>query len=128
MSNKKDVIRSYHLVSQGDLAVGFDTFQKPSSIQFLDNASMVLKWTTAGTPDGEFEVYVSNDDANLLAQQYPQNWSKLDFGLPVVINSLVDNHAINMNQLPFTWLAVKYVPGVTPGTGLMDVYLSVKAV
>ena len=116
---------NYPILVAADLSADFDTFQDPTNIDFLDNASIQLEWSGA-LPVGTFEIYVSNDKADPSAGRYPTNWTMLNFGSTIIINSSQTSHIINMNQLSFSWLAVKY--NFTSGTGTMDANLTGKAV
>ena len=123
---RKNNLKSYLILEDVSLGASFDTFDNPTNIDFLDNAGLQLFWDTGGTPLGVFEVWVSNDPGNTNPQANVPvvNWTKLDFGNTIAINSSDTSHIINMNQLPFSWIAVKYTR--TSGTGTISGLLTVK--
>jgi hypothetical protein len=123
---RKNNLKSYNLFENGggDMSADFDTFATPTNIDYLDNAGILLNWDNATTPVGVFEILVSKDKA--LQGQFPTNWNKLEFGNTIAINGTEDNHIINMNQLSFSWLAVKYTR--TSGSGTLGAVMTVKMV
>lgn len=123
---RKNTLAHFPILDVQSLGASFDTFSTPTNIDFLDNAGLQLTWTTAGTPIGVFEIYVSNDPGNTNPQANVPivNWTQLDFGNTIAINSSETSHIINMNQLSFSWMAVKYVR--SSGTGTIDGLLTVK--
>lgn len=121
--SRKNVLRSYSMAT--DLpAADFDTKSNPTEVSFLDNGGITVEWT--GTPVGLISVFVSNDDANPKQGKPVVNWVELDFGSPVVVDATNSNLLINMNQLPFAWLAIGY--DHTSGTGTLSAQLTAKMV
>ena len=84
----------------------------------------MVEWT--GTPEGLLSVFVSNDVAFPKEDRPVVNWTALDFGSPVVIDATNTSCIINMNQLPFRWLAIGYEH--TSGTGTISAQLTAKMV
>jgi hypothetical protein len=124
MAGRKNELSSYPIFSAQSAATNFDNFSKPTNVTWLDNAGITVQWT--GSPVGTLEVYVSNDNAGPFPNYPVANWQKLDFGAPIVIDGTNTNLLINMNQLPFNWLAMKYVS--TSGTGTLSAQLTSKEV
>lgn len=126
MSAKR--VLNYDLVTNQSGATAFDTFggpssaNKPAGIHGTDNGGILIYWT--GDLIGELKVYVSNDV--LINTLVPINWSKLEFGTPIILDSTNSDMVINMNQMPFSWLAITYTP--TSGTGNITAKLVQKIV
>lgn len=123
MSGRKNVLSSYEIFTD-ETAANFDNKLNPTEVSFLDNAGITIEWT--GTPVGLISVFVSNDEASPKQDRPVVNWIELDFGSPVVIDGTNTNLLINMNQLPFRWLALGYVH--TSGTGTLSAQLTAKMV
>lgn len=123
---RKNTLAHYPILDGVSLGASFDTFSSPTNIDFLDNAGLQLSWDTGGTPLGVIEVFVSNDPGNTNPQSEVPiiNWTQLDFGNTIAISSAETSHIINMNQLSFSWLAVRYVRA--SGTGTINGLLTVK--
>lgn len=122
--SRKDIIKSYSIFTEQDASTSFDNKSAPSSVSSLDNAGITVQWT--GTPEGEFKVYVSNDKADYQANKPVVNWHELDFGAPIVVSGADTNHVINMNQLPFSWIAFGYVS--SSGSGTLSAQMTAKMV
>jgi hypothetical protein len=98
-----------------------DNFANPTNINLMDNIGLILTWTNV--PVGIFEVYASN------SKKMPTvigDYTKLEFGAPINISALESLHSISLNQLPYAWLALRYV--ATSGTGNMTVIMNNKQV
>lgn len=108
-----------------DASVGFDNKTKPTNIGHLDNFGLQVLWSDP-TLVGELKVFVSNDSANPEQGEPIVNWSELDFGAPLFVDSTNTDLLININQNPYTWMAVEWVP--TSGTGNLTVNYSMKMV
>jgi hypothetical protein len=115
-------VYNYVILNGVDASISFDTFSSPTTINFLDNAGIQIFWT--GNPVGEFKVFVSND--KLQGNELPTNWSELDFGTSILIDSSNSDILINMNQLPFSYLAVSYE--AASGSGVITANLTTKMV
>lgn len=122
MAARKNELSSYTQLSEVDASTDHDNFSNPTGINWLDNAGIIVKWT--GTPIGVFHVWVSNDKKD--PDGIVPSWTELDFGTSVVVDNTNSSIAINMNQLPFTWLAVSYE--ATSGTGTLTSVLTIKEV
>lgn len=79
-------------------------------ISKMDNQGLEVTWT--GTPTGVFSVLVSNSGVN---------WPALTFD-PVLAqpDGSASGYAVNLNQLPFKYMMLKYVNA--SGTGVLTVY------
>ena len=84
----------------------------------VDNIGIVASWNGT-SPVGTLFVDVSNDEGTS-----PTNWATLDFGVSIAIANNTDSGVININQVPFVWLRVRYVR--TSGTGTLTLALSMK--
>jgi len=121
---RKDTLKSYVLLNAQSTASSFDTYSNPTNVDYLDNVGIQVVWT--GTTVGVLEVYGSNDAANAQQGKYPTNWSKFEFGAVINVDTTNSDLLIHMNQLPYSWIALKYT--ATSGTGTMTAKLTVKMV
>lgn len=121
---RKNTLKSYVLLNAQSTASSFDTYSNPTNIDYLDNVGIQVVWT--GTTVGVLEVYGSNDDANAQQGKYPTNWSKFEFGATINVDATNSDLLIHMNQVPYSWIALKYT--ATSGTGTMTAKLPVKMV
>jgi hypothetical protein len=122
MAGRKNELSYYPQLNQVDASTSHDNFDNPTGINWLDNAGIVVKWT--GTPVGVFHVWVSNDKKN--PDGTISTWTELDFGTSILVDNTNTSIAINMNQLPFSWIAVSYE--ATSGSGTLTSILSIKEV
>lgn len=121
---RKDTLKSYVLLNAQSTASNFDTYTNPTNIDYLDNVGIQVVWT--GTSVGTLEVYGSNDTANVQQGTYPTNWSKFEFGAVINVDTTNSDLLIHMNQVPYSWIALKYI--ATSGTGTITAKLTVKMV
>lgn len=129
MSRKNNF--KFRIVKDKDLGASFDTFANPSYIEDIDNVGIALFWAIAASPVGQFEVWVSNDPGvadPAAVNQKPVNWVKLDFGATITIDSSQQSHVINMTQLSYTWMAIKYISTSGGALDLMNAYATFKSV
>lgn len=117
---RKDVLFSYPMFQAVDTAVTVDTFTNPTNVVYLDNCGIQVYWDP--TVDGELFVYASMDKLN------PSNWTELDFGTQILINNLDTTHMINLNQVPFNWLALEFIPAGGGSSGNITAMLTSKMV
>jgi len=120
---RKNVLQSYKIFTD-EPAANFDNKANPTDVSFLDNCGITVEWT--GTPEGLMSIFVSNDDADPKGDRPVVNWITLDFGSPVIVDGTNSNLLINMNMLPFRWLAIGYAH--TTGTGTISAQLTAKMV
>lgn len=120
MSRKN--VYNYVIIDNQDGSTSFDTFLKPTNVNYLDNSGIQVLWS--GTLLGQLKIYASNDQVQ--GTNLPTNWSELDFGSSIVIDNTNSDIIINMNQLPFSWIALEYIS--TSGTGSITAKLTTKMV
>lgn len=99
------------------LTANVDNFNDPTEVQLMDNIGIILNWT--GTPVGEFEIYVSNKEQK---PSVAADYVKLDFGATIAINNAQSSHLIYINQIPYKWIAIKYV--FTSGNGTLEAIMN----
>src|SRR3954469_14033816 len=98
---KSSIIDGYTMFDSVDASTSQDTFSKPTNVKNLNSGSIQVIWT--GTPVGALEVHVSNDKSE------PSNWTKLDFGSTIAIDTTAEplkTHLISLLKTPFSWLAL----------------------
>jgi hypothetical protein len=105
------------------LVTDVDNFADPTEVNFMDNIGIILAWS--GAPVGQFEIYVSNS-AKIKEQLSANDFVKLDFGATIEIDATETNHLVSINQIPFKWIAVKYV--FSSGSGALTVFMNNKMV
>lgn len=76
----------------------------------MDNQGLEVTWT--GTPTGTFSVQVSNSGINFYALTFNPALAQ-----PA---GSAGGYAVNLNQLPFKYMMLKYVNA--SGTGVLTVY------
>jgi hypothetical protein len=119
---RKNTLKNYSILNAQSAAASFNTFAMPTNIDYLDNVSIQVTWT--GTPVGTFDVYVSN--VLHPSTTLTSDWSRLDFGSTPAIDSTNSDMVINLNQIPFSWIAVVYTK--TSGTGTISAITTIKTV
>ena len=120
---RKNTLR-YTIFENKSAASSFDNKSAATDVQYLDNMGIQVTWT--GSPVGILKVLVSNDVANPTDGIPVVNWSELDFGTTIAIDGSNTDLIINMNQLPFKWIALEYVR--TSGTGSITAQFTSKMV
>ena len=116
---RKDILK-YQIVPTQSGATSFDTKSNPTCIDYQDNVSLQVYWT--GSLVGVLKVFVSNDNINPKLGQTVTNWSELDFGSTLTIDGTHTDMLININQNPFSFIAIGYV--ATSGTGNITAQLT----
>lgn len=114
----------YTIFQAQNASASFDNKNNATDVQFLDNMGIQVIWT--GSPVGVLKVLTSNDVASPSDGIPVVNWSELDFGTSIAIDNTNSDILININQLPFKWLAVEYVR--TSGTGAITIQFTSKMV
>lgn len=89
-------------------------------VDFLDNGSFQCVWT--GTPVGSFFVDVTNYDIN--NPNITIVWSQITLSSVPAASGSAGDGTINLNQLPFRWIRLRYVN--SSGTGTLNVVANVK--
>jgi hypothetical protein len=95
----------------------------PSNLDLYDNVSYQVVWT--GTPVGTIQVDVSND---YNPQLNTGTWTDITAQLtppPVNPSGSAGNHAIDLHQLPFAYVRLRYVHA--SGSGQVTVTYKAKA-
>jgi hypothetical protein len=124
MSRKNTLI--FPILADQSLSVAFTT--DPTFCRYLDNLSYQISVTTADST-GTFTVQASTDfmldDRQQVAN--PGTWTDLDLdgGVPF-INAANDTILINLNQVAFNAVRIKYTPNVA-GTGVCSMVVSGKS-
>jgi hypothetical protein len=92
-----------------------------TDIGHLDNVSYNVFWSGT-SPTGQIFVETTNQDPKDLVNT--PFWSVLDFGalIPVAGNS--GDHVLNIQQAPFAFIRIRYVP--SGGTGTISAILHTK--
>lgn len=109
--SSKAVTQPFQVVTNGDMSGTVISLE--SSVTTQDNAGYQVSYT--GSPVGEFTVEATIDGVN---------WSALDFGTPMTVDLSPSGFLINMNQLPYAKIRLKYVPD--SGSGTMQATAMVK--
>lgn len=120
MSRKNNL--KHTLVNAQSGASSFDTKLTPTNVDYLDNCSLLISYT--GTLVGVIKVYVSNDKAEENITRLPETWAALEFDSTISVDGTLTPITVNLNQVPFSWLAVGYV--ATSGAGNLTVKLTSK--
>lgn len=119
---RKNVLK-HTIVNAQSGATSFNTEATPTNVDFLDNCSLLVTYT--GSLVGTLSILVSNDVAELNPTRLPINWVALNFGTTIDgIDGTGTTLQFNLNQLPYSWLAISYT--ATSGTGNITVKLTSK--
>lgn len=110
--SRKNILK-YVMIDNQDGSVSFDTKSTPTCIDYQDNLSFQILWT--GTLQGQLKVFVSNDKVDPKLGQQVTNWSELDFGTSIILDSSNSDIIININQNPFSFIALEW--NALSGTG-----------
>lgn len=113
MSGRKNFAPAFKVVTDGDMALQVIT--EISTINWLDNMGYQVIWS--GTPVGEFFV-----DATINGT----DWEALDFGSSMVAAGVAGSFLINMNQLPYLSIRLRYEP--TSSDGVLNAWVMGKMV
>src|SRR5574343_69406 len=106
-----------------DLSLSASFISEITNVKYLDNIGLQVSW--AGTsPVGQLYVDISSDNVNIDTEIV--NWTELDFGSPATVSGNTGSGLININQVPFTWMRVRYTR--SSGTGTMNINISAKMV
>jgi len=122
---RKNVLQ-YQVANDKSLATSF--VSDPTIIKFLDNCSYQINITTSDS-SGTFAVEASNDysyNQTTNSVINPGTWVAVDLegGIPYAAGAN-DSILIDLNQLPFNAIRVKYTSSVA-GTGTCDIFLNAK--
>lgn len=141
MSGRKNTIRSFPIISAGDMSSASLTSQV-TSIQYLDNIGIQFTWT--GSPVGTFQVQVSadyiRDDSTPGSSGYGQvsntgNWIPLTLsywnGVALVTGTTVPTSVgspvyIDIDLMSAPWIRAVYTK--SSGTGTLTAVITAKAI
>jgi len=107
----KNIIKPFHLLTDGDMSGNLTS--DSVDVTYTDNVGFQLTFT--GTPTGTFSCEGTIDETN---------WSALSFSSTPQAVGTADTHLLNINQIPYKKLRVKYTR--TSGTGTLNVYVMSK--
>lgn len=112
MGSKKTNL--YHLINAASMTATTTVTSSAQNIQNFDNTGLHVIWT--GTPVGTVSVLCSIDNST---------YDALTFD-PVLAqpSGVAGSYLINLNQVPFPYVKVKYVNA--SGSGTLNVYLHSK--
>jgi len=122
---RKNLIPKIKLISQGDMSS--DITSPATDIRYVDNISIQLNFT--GSPVGTFSIQGSLDYSPGLSDDpvaNPGTWVDLTLSATPTASGAADQILIDMNQVPFPYIRVKY--DATSGTGALDYLLLAKEV
>lgn len=122
---RKNIVQ-YQVANDKPMSSSFTS--DPTVIKYLDNCSYQINITTSDST-GTFVVQASNDYAGsdpVVAAANAGNWVDipLEGGTPYAA-AANDSILIDLNQLPFNAVRVKYTSSVA-GTGTCDIVLMAK--
>jgi len=129
MSGRKNVLAPEVIALAQSLASSFTS--TPTMIPFLDNCAYQINVTTSDST-GTFAVEGSVDyvQATAMIPGNTGNWIPLTLGGATanpVANAANDNIIINLNQVPFNALRIRYTSTVA-GTGTATIYFMSKMI
>jgi hypothetical protein len=110
---RKNVLSPHVLLAAGDMSSDIQTSE--IDVRNTDNIGIALTWT--GDAVGTFFVDATIDGTN---------WSALNFGTDPAANGTGDTHLLNINQLPYETLRVRFV--WVSGSGSLKVTVMTKMI
>lgn len=113
----KNIVKPYHLLVDGDMSGSLLT--NLVDVSYTDNVGIQLNFT--GTPVGTFAVEGSIDYDDHLSTG---NWSSLTFSSTPSAAGAADVHLLNLNQLPYKKIRVRYTR--SSGSGTLNVFIMAK--
>lgn len=113
--------------SAKSLAADFTT--EATVIQWLDNVAYQINVTTTNSV-GSFIVqasldYIPSDNPMIDGMANSGNWVDLNLTATPVVNAANDSILIDLNQLPYKAIRLKYVKD-TAGTGHCDIFVNAR--
>lgn len=129
MSGRKNILSPELISSAVSLAASFTS--TPTMIPFLDNCAYQINVTTTNST-GTFSVEGSVDfvQETPLQRGVTGNWVPLTLGGATanpVAAAANDNIIINLNQVPFNALRIRYASTIA-GTGTANIYFMSKMI
>lgn len=107
----KNIIKPHHLMVDGDMSGSL--ISDAVDVTYTDNVGFQLTFT--GTPTGVFSCQGTIDEVN---------WSSLTFSTTPTADGGDDVHLLNINQIPYKKLRIRYSPMM--GTGTLNIYVMSK--
>lgn len=112
--SRKSVIRGHKVITDGDMSGSLTS--EITNVTNLDNVGYIVEWS-GSSPSGQIEVEI---------QSGPSGWAPLDFGSTISVSGNTGSIILNINQIPFENIRLKYT--ASSGTGTLNVTLSSKVV
>lgn len=111
-----------------DQPLGGDFISPPTLVKYLDNCAYQINATTDDAV-GTFAVeasldYAIDETTNLVTNT--GTWVPLDLGGTPALVGATDQILINLNQLPFNAIRVRY--SSTSGDGVADIYIMARQI
>lgn len=103
-------------------ASSFNNKAVPTEVLGLDNVGVQIVWT--GSLVGIIKILVSNDLQDPTMGKPIVNWSELNLGATVAVDGTNSDIIINLNQVPWKWVAIDWT--YTSGTGTLTAQLASK--
>ena len=124
---RKTILQSYKVASAQSLAATFTT--NPTVINYLDNIAYQINATASGssgtfTVQGSIDYKIEEPGTQVIN---PGNWVDLTLSGTPSLSGTDDTILINLNQLPFAAVRLKYTSSVA-GSGTCDVYIEGKQI
>jgi len=110
-------------LSFDDQSLGADATSAITDVTYLDNIGILVDWSGTA-PVGELIVECANPP--VVDKEADYQWTALDFGSTITISGASGSHAININQVPYSKMRLRYVR--TSGTGSLTARLTIKQV
>lgn len=96
------------------------------NVDYLDNLSLTIN-TNFELFSGILEIWVSNDKAEQNETRLPESWFRLDIGGDIDF-SIIQSFIVNINQSPFSYLAVKFISVDPATTGTVTIKATCKMI
>jgi len=127
MSSGKNILVPFLIINNGDMAS--EIISSVVDISKIDNTAVQLIWT--GNAEGEFFLegclnYAKADTAARVANA--GTWIPITLPTPAIADGASDEILLDLNQLAFPYARIRYEPGVSPGTGTLNAWVSGKGI
>lgn len=126
-SSGKNVLKPVVIANSQSLSASFTS--TATVIQYLDNVAYQINVTTSNST-GTFTVQGSLDyvpNTPLTAPAVAGNWVDLSLSANPTVAGANDTILINLNQVPYTAIRLKYVASVS-GTGTCKIIIAAKEI